>query len=418
MKATARYLALAGLGLVTFGCQALRTGANPAGPNWKHRPSWSLQVDYTRSVLDEMRHIGEPYQRGQPELDIRGRRVFVGSSDHGLYAIKADNGRLLWRFETLGAVQCEPLYDPKENTLYFGSNDGALYKVDADTGRLKWRFMSNAEVARRPVLDGDRLFVVNSNDTVLALSRRTGETIWTQHRQPALGMEVAGYAGPLLWRGKVYAAFSDGTVTAFDAQSGTERWQPVDLSAEAEQLLGDVPQYLDVDTTPVADVTSAGAVIYVGSYAGGVFALDADTGTQVWSNPSVIGVGDLLLWTQRAHLPDDDGPAIPERKLLIASTGTTGVWALDPETGAEVWHRDLPNGGASRPVPALGALMVTTTKQGLFLLSPLDGSVIDGLHTGLGFSGPAAAYGRRGFALSNGGKLMAVHITPPLRRGN
>ena len=111
-------------------------------------------------------------------------------------------------------------------------------------------------------------------------------------------MEVAGYAGPLVWRGKVYAGFSDGTVTAFDVATGAERWQPVDLSAEAEQTLGEVPQYLDVDTTPVADVIDAGAVVYVGSYAGGVFALDAESGTQIWSNPGVAGVSELVLWKQ------------------------------------------------------------------------------------------------------------------------
>ena len=43
-------------------------------------------------------------------------------------------------------------------------------------------------------------------------------------KAPAMGMEVAGYAGPLVWRGKVYAGFSDGTVTAFDARTGALRW--------------------------------------------------------------------------------------------------------------------------------------------------------------------------------------------------
>jgi hypothetical protein len=41
---------------------------------------------------------------------------------------------------------------------------------------------------------------------------------------------VAGHAGPLLWRGLVYVAFSDVTVTALDAPDGEERWLPVDLA--------------------------------------------------------------------------------------------------------------------------------------------------------------------------------------------
>ena len=243
--------------------------------------------------------------------------MFVGSSDRGLYALSAEDGSVLWRFETAGYVQCEPLYDPREDVVYFGSNDGALYKVTAKYGQLLWRFSTNAEVARRPVLSGGLLYVVNANDTLIAIEPRTGKMVWNQHRAPAMGMEVAGYAGPLVWRGKVYAGFSDGTVTAFDARTGAERWQPVDLSAEAEQTLGEVPQYLDVDTTPVADVIEAGAVVFVGSYAGGVFALDAESGTQIWSNPGVAGVSELVLWQQPAHRPrKGDGPERPERKLL------------------------------------------------------------------------------------------------------
>jgi outer membrane protein assembly factor BamB len=358
------------------------------------------------------RHETEPYQRGRPELDIQSRRVFVGSSDRGFYALRAEDGGVLWRFETLGVVQCEPLYDPQEDVVYFGSNDGALYKVRAVDGALLWRFATNAEVARRPVLLGSTVYAVNANDTVLALDRRTGQRKWSQHRTPALGMEVAGYAGPLVWRGLVYAGFSDGTVTAYDAATGVERWQPVDLSAEAEEALGDVPRYLDVDTTPVPSIIDESPVVFVGSYEGGVYALDADNGSKVWQRPEVTGVSELVAWQQPGRV-STAGPPQPTRSLLFASSGTTGLWALDPRTGEDVWHRPLPDGGVSAPVPIAGALLVSTTLHGLYLMSPIDGSVIDGIHTGAGFSMSPAAYGLRAFILSNSGALLSIHVTPP-----
>jgi outer membrane protein assembly factor BamB len=397
------------------GCEAVRAGANPEVPLWRHRPTGSLSLVYQRPVVAASRAHGEPYERGRPELDIAGRRLFVGSSDRGLYAIRVEDGTVLWRFETLGYVQCAPLYDPGEDVVYFGSNDGALYKVKASNGQLLWRFATNAEVARQPILSHGFLYAVNANDTVLALDPATGKLRWHQHRAPALGMEVAGYAGALLWRGKVYTGFSDGNVLAFDAATGEERWQPVDLSAEAEQSLGEVPQYLDVDTTPVGDTISSGPVVYVGSYAGGVFALDADNGTPIWSNPAVGGVSDLMLWSERAHpRRDGTGPEIPARKYLIASTGTTGLWALDPETGHEVWREALPEGGVSTPVPILGALLVSTTRLGVFLLSPLDGKVIDGIHLTDGSAMTPAAHGRRAFVVTNAGTLMSLLVQPPI----
>ncbi|HET9959810.1 MAG TPA: PQQ-binding-like beta-propeller repeat protein [Polyangiaceae bacterium] len=410
-----------GCALSGSGCGAVfGSGANPELPVWMQRPSGSLEVVYSRGALAESRRAGEPYERGQPEIDVSGRRVFVGSSDRGLYALRAEDGTQLWRFETLGFVQCQPLYDRKEDALYFGSNDGALYRVDARDGHLRWRFMSNAEVSRRPVLSDGILYATNANDTVLAIDPNTGKLLWHQHRTPAMGMEIANYAGVTVYRGKVYTGFSDGTVLAFDAKTGEERWQPVDLSAEAEQTLGELPQQLDVDTTPVPDQIDAGAVVYVASYAGGLFALDAETGAQVWSNPGVAGATDLFLWDEpgrpATRLPDGEPAAQTEtapRKILIASSGTTGLWGIDPESGKELWRRSVPRGGVSAPVPFQGALLVTASQLGVFLISPLGGELIDGLHVAEGVSMTPAVHGNRAFVMTNGGRFLSLHVAAP-----
>ena len=58
--------------------------------------------------------------------------------------------------------------------------------------------------------------------------------------------------------------------------------------------------------------------------------------------------------------------------------------------------------------------MFSTTRQGLFLLSPLDGRVIDGIHTGEGFSMPPATYGGRAFIVSNAGRFYSLQVEPPI----
>lgn len=404
--------ALAALLLGSVACSALRAGADPELPLWIHHASGSIEVAFRRPLVAESRRVGEPYERGQVEIDPAHGRVFVGSSDRGLYALRADDGQKLWRFETLGFVQCAPLYDDAEDSLYFGSNDGALYKVDAKNGQLVWRFMTNAEVARRPVLAGGTLYVTNANDTVLAIDPASGKLLWHQHRTPAAGMEVAGHSGVAVFRGKVFAGFSDGTVGAFDAKTGAERWQPVDLAAEAEQVLGQVPDQLDVDTTPIPDTTPNGAVVYVSNYAAGVYALDAETGTQVWGNQGVFGVTDVTLFDQPAHTRRD-GREEPERRILIAASGTTGLWGLDPLTGAELWRRSLPATAVSHPVVVSGALLVSASRLGVFLLNPLGGELIDGIHLADGSSMTPAAYGSRAFVMTNGGALLGLHVAPP-----
>lgn len=409
--------ALCALGAVVafglMGCESLRTSALPEAPLWLHHPGGALSISLRRQLTASTRKQGEDYEKGQPEIDSVHRRVFVGSSDQGMYALRVEDASTIWRFETLSAVQCEPLYDRVEDVLYFGSNDGALYKVRASDGKLLWRAASDGEISRRPVLKEDVLYYISANETVYAVNAKTGETKWVQHRNPAYGMMVGGHAGLVAGRDKLYAAFSDGMVMAYDLDDGSEQWDGADLAAEAELTAGgEALKHLDTDTTPVLDRLSSGDVVYAGSYAGGVFALDAETGARVWANEHPTGTASLLLWKESPHT-NEEGREIPERKILLASSGLTGLWALSTEDGRTLWHRDLPEGGMTAPVPYQGTLLVGTTRYGMFLFSPLDGAVIDGIDPAGGISMTPATYGVRGFVLSNAGVLIRLHIDAP-----
>ncbi|HXN32793.1 MAG TPA: PQQ-binding-like beta-propeller repeat protein [Polyangiaceae bacterium] len=411
-----------------LGCSALETSndrVNPAKPLWFNRPAGAMQVLFLRGLTAESRSVGEAYERGRAAIDIFRGRLFVGTSDRGLYALRAASGSTIWRFETLGAVHSEPLYDAALDVVYFGSNDGALYAVHASDGSLVWRFDTGAEIARKVVLDGETLYFANAADNLFAIDRRTARRLWQVHRTPALGMEISGHAGPAVDRGVAFFAFSDGHVGAYDARDGSERWAPVDLSAEAEQSKGgEALRYLDVDTTPVAaDLGPQGHVIFVASYAGGVYALDQDHGVPVWKNERAAGITDLALWRERQHTPKPGsplyvpgGPPVAAREILLASSGESGLWALDPASGKELWRLPIPEGGITAPVSIAGALLVGTTRYGAFLLSPLNGRPIDGIDLGSGFSQTPAAFGNRAYLLSNAGTLLGLEVRLPVVR--
>jgi outer membrane protein assembly factor BamB len=416
---------IAGLGLATSACGTIETGndrVNPDRPLWMNRPIGAMRVLFTRSLTAESRRVGEAYERGRAAIDPYHGRVFLGTSDHGLYAMRAGDGSTIWRFETMNAVQSQPLYDEDLDVVYFGSNDGALYAVHASDGRMIWRFDTGAEVTKKPVLVDETLFVSNGADNLFAIDRRTAATRWRVHRTPALGMEISGQAGPSYDRGIVFFAFSDGHVGGYDARDGSEHFPPVDLSAEVEQTRGtEALRYLDVDTTPVPDdLGPLGHVVFAASFAGGVYALDQDRGVPVWKNERALGVTDLALWSERAHRPRPGtrdyvpgGPPSPAREVLMASSATTGLWALDPTSGRVLWRIPIPEGGVTAPVPIAGAVLFGTTKYGAFLLSPLDGQVIDGFDLGSGFSQTPAAYGNRAYLLTNVGTLVGLTVDPP-----
>jgi len=415
----ARWLVLALTACATS--ERMGDRVNPETPLWYTHPSGDLDVFARRQLTMDTRVAGEPYEHGRPELDTAHNRVFVGSSDRGLYALRSSNLSTIWRFETANIVQCEPLYDRELDVVYFGSNDGGLYAVRASDGVLVYRFNSGFEIGKKPVLYGESLIFANASDQLFSIERRTGKLQWQVHRSPAAGMELAGYSGPALDHGKVYFAFSDGHVGAFDARDGSEKWSPVDLAAEAEQSSGDQTQrYLDVDTTPiVADVAPIGRVVFVASYTGGVHALDAENGSRVWVNEKVVGVNDLLYFVQRAHQPhpsgpDTGGPRVPEKRLLFASSAQTGFWALDPTNGHQVWRLPIPEGGITAPATVAGAIVFGSSRYGLFLINPENGRVIDGIDTDTGFSATPATFGNRAYVLSNTGAMLAIGIDTPL----
>jgi outer membrane protein assembly factor BamB len=411
-----------------LGCASLEASddrVNPEKPLWYQRPSGAMHVLFVRRQLTAPSRVtGEAYERGRAGIDPLHGRVFLGTSDHGLYALRASDGSSIWRFETLGPVQSEPLYDSDLDVVYFGSNDGAMYAVHAADGRLEWRFESGAEIARKPVLSGEILVFANGADNLFAVDRRTGKGLWHVHRTPALGREIGGYGGPALDAGVIFFPYSDGHVGAYDVRDGAERWTPIDLSAEAEQTQGGAEvRYRDVDTTPVPYLLpTVGPVVFVASYAGGVYALDAERGVPVWKNEKATGVTDLVMWNEPAHPANPAAPGyvvgeppVPKRTALFASSGATGLWSLDPTSGRMLWRLPLPEGGITAPVPIAGALLVGTTSYGAFLLSPQQGRPIDGFDLGSGFSQAPAAFGNRAYLLSNGGTLVAVQVDAPVR---
>ena len=139
----------------------------------------------------------------------------------------------------------------------------------------------------------------------------------------------------------------------------------------------------------------------------------------MWANDKAIGVTDMLLWREPAHRPnpngpDKDGPNVPERKVLVASSATYGLTGLDPFTGRVLWRNKVPEGGVTAPAAVAGALIVGTSRYGVFLLSPRNGRVIDGMDLGTGFAQTPTALGGRAYAMTNAGTLLGIAVTPPL----
>src|SRR4051812_37985075 len=93
-----------------------------------------LELRWHRRMADYFDLEFRPQFHGGPAYDPQRDWVFAGSVDNGLYALRARDGAVIWRFETLGRVDSTPTI--AGDTVYFGSGDGALYALDIERGTM------------------------------------------------------------------------------------------------------------------------------------------------------------------------------------------------------------------------------------------------------------------------------------------
>src|SRR5262245_32110473 len=109
-----------------------------------------------------------------------------------------------------------------------GSANGKLHALDAATGQELWTFPSDAlagdfAFASPAVVDGVVYYGVNRfGPVVFAVNAPTGAEIW-QHAGPLSQI----ISSPNVVDGRVYVAFTDGTIQALDPANGQAIWSVI-----------------------------------------------------------------------------------------------------------------------------------------------------------------------------------------------
>jgi outer membrane protein assembly factor BamB len=185
--------------------------------------------------------------------------VYVGSSDHKLYAFNATTGALVWG-RTLGSfLSSAPAL--ANGVVYIGSNNGDLHAFNASTGATLWTVALGGSVRFTPAVAKGVVYVGTLQSKLYALNASTGAQRWVA--APA-GLRVSG--NPAVANGRVYVGSNDGKLYAFDAVTGALRWSSV---------VGD-----DIE---ISGPAVANGVVYEASYHGNLRAFDAITGALLWS---------------------------------------------------------------------------------------------------------------------------------------
>jgi outer membrane protein assembly factor BamB len=330
--------------------------------------------------------------------------VYTVSNDSILHSVRGGSALLSgtwpanWRPFPFGApAQGRPVPFPyavgaaANGAVFVGSQDGSVYAIDAETGSQVWgepiasmvqaspagHFQAYYAGALDVIVAGTR----NSGapNTVEALDKDTGTPVWSFDNSPGQlgdGTEIGIISGgaTIDYLGdRIYFASRKGT----GALGSTGTLWCLDISSGSPELLW-VKSVGNVDGSPILHQD----VVYVGTNAGVVIAVDAASGSVHWSLP--LGDGPIKSFVF---------PHFGTTNLYVATSNN--VWSiaddgLSASINWQVGSADIPSPSTAVFVPGTTKLIVGSGDGHLYQLDVLAPLPPDKVRLGIGAAGVGA----------------------------
>jgi outer membrane protein assembly factor BamB len=345
----------------------------------------AVRVQWSRELAPRFGGLYAPVERAAAAIDWQGDRVYIGSTERSLWALALD-GKRVYRYVAESGIEAEPTLDASRDELYVTTSRGVIHALRASDGSVRWKAQASASISQPGALSDDALYLVTDDDTVVALSRGDGSVLWRYKREPRAGLQIAGHAGVLLAKHRLYTGFADGSIVSLSASDGRVQWL-VDTTLDFADPEQTEKGFVDVDTTPVL----IGDVVYAASFLGGFYGIEAVSGAVRVRNPELTGITSLA--------GDDDA--------LVVASAEDGILCLDVPSLAPRWRKDIRDGAPSA-LRLRNRRVFFTESRGAFLAYDLsDGRERARLQTEHGFSATASMTDSVGFLLGNAGVLYA-----------
>ena len=347
-----------------------------------------------------------------------GGRVFAMDNEARVTAYDAATGEPVWST----AVTPEPEAEDRKFYQVFGmgktkmeevgfgggialdggrvflvSGFGTAAALDQATGEVVWTADLPAPVRNPPTAANGKLYAITVGNQAIALDQATGETAWTYESFEEAARFLSS-ASPAVAGGTVVVPFSSGEVVALQAENGRLLWTTTVSRSTRMNAMADLS---DIAGSPVLD---RGAVFAI-SHAGQMSAIDLRSGREVWEVP----IGGL-------NTPWAAGDA-----LFVVTVGGDLV-ALSREDGAVIWTAPLGRYENeekrkkpitwSGPILAGGQLILTSSRGGLVLVDPQDGTVKNRIEAKVGGTVPPIVAGGQVYVIDAEGRLNAYGAAP------
>lgn len=281
-----------------------------------------------------------------------GDLVIQGNGLDGLAAYEKNSGRLKWRLPIANGV--EPSAALIKDRLFVGASDGNFYSITASTGEIQWSFPTKSENLSAPLLDEGIVYFMAGNNVFFALDAATGRQIWLYSRQDTSQFSIRGGSQAALKNGTLYVGFSDGSLVALNAKTGTVGW---------ELQLNRNKKFRDIDATPVIDDNQ----LYIAGYDDKIYCVSLDKGEVLWRVDGG-GYSAVTLAGDKLFYPTTNGE----------------VWALKKSNGDKIWSFKLQEGIATQVATYKGTLVFGESQGKLRFVDPNSGAILGSMEPGRG----------------------------------
>ena len=283
---------------------------------------------------------------------------------------------LLWQFTTNGPIYGSP--SVSGSRVLIGDSSGTLWVLHTDTGAVldQLALGNNAYGSgayATPAVEGDFMYYQDATGNLVKYDLVNRVPVWTAFASP----QDAGFSSPAVYNGRVYAGLSNGTednpctvgkMQAFDTVTGALLWNWD--AVPPGYVGGGIWQAPAIDAARNLVLFSTGNPCGVpantpGDRTDSIVALDATTGSEVWTYQAIAGdTNDLDFGGAGPTLFTAGG-----RDLVATASKNGKLYCLDRSNGQVVWIRDVSTtccGGGlfSPPGNAHGRLFMNAVTSG------------------------------------------------------
>ncbi len=316
---------------------------NPPAALTEIKPTMAVKNAWTYSIGNAGIYTFSPA--------VAGDYLYVAAADGTLAKLDAASGKQIWRINAGKKLTGGVGVSADGELIVLAAEKGALLAFD-NTGKARWSANASSEVLAAPAI-GQGLVAVRSQDNkIQAFDAETGSRRWqTQRTAPALTLRTA--SGLVIDSGVVYVAMPGGRLLALANNNGGARWE---MAVGEPRGATELERVTDLAGVPII----AGREVCAVAYQGKVACFDKATGAPSWSK----------------EMSSDVGIAVDER-FVFTSDEKGAVSAFTRDGGRSLWKNDkLAYRRLSAPVSFGRAVAVGDYQGQIHFLSREDGAFL------------------------------------------